>query len=107
MLKVTVKENLRPLKELARKLGELDGQQQNIPLPELLTPAFLASCSRFGAAEEMFNASGFHIESADDFKAIPDAEWDEFISKNTSYSSWREMLKEAVGQRVKAQLGLK
>jgi hypothetical protein len=106
VLKVIVKENLQPLKELTRKASELDGNR-NIPLPELLTPEFLASCSRFGSADEMFNVSGFHIESADDFKAIPDAEWDDFISKNTSYSRWEEMLKAAVGNWVKGQLGFK
>lgn len=34
------------LKDLAERARELHGEH-NIPLPELLTPEFLADCSRF------------------------------------------------------------
>lgn len=46
----------------------------------------------------MIQANGFKVESEDDFKAIPDAEWDVFIHDNTSFGSWREMLEAARGR---------
>ncbi|HEX3684997.1 MAG TPA: hypothetical protein VHU83_20855 [Bryobacteraceae bacterium] len=105
MIRVTTKENLQPLKDLARRARELEGRR-NVPVTELLTPEFLSSCSRFASADEMFEASGFQIESAEDFKAIPDAEWNAFISSNTSCPNWETMLAEASGEWAKRQLGL-
>jgi hypothetical protein len=105
-MKITVKSNLKPLEDLARRAQELDGRKQEVPLPELLTPSFLASCSRFQSADEMFEASGFEVQSTEDFKAIPDAEWDVFIRDNTSYEDWTAMLGDAVKARVIKQLGL-
>ena len=52
----------------------------------------------------MLDASGFKVESAEDFAAIPDEEWDAFVSKNTSYSSWEEMQKGAAKDYTKRQL---
>jgi hypothetical protein len=95
----------RKLRDLSRRLQALDGRHE-IPLTELLTVGFLASCSRFTSADEMFALSGFKIESAEDFKAIPDAEWDSFIRQNTAYPNWLEMQKAAVAAWTKGRLGL-
>lgn len=105
MIKLTVKENFKPLEDLVRRARELEGQR-SVSVTALLTPEFLSSCSRFASADEMFAASGFRIESAEDFNAIPDAEWDGFISSNTSYSDWKRMLQVASGEWAKRQLGL-
>src|SRR6059058_4311793 len=82
------------LEELTNKVESIRGQQ-SIPLNELLTPDFLAACSTFSSAQEMFERSGFKVESKEDFEAIPDEPWDEFIQNNTSYFSWQEMLQAA------------
>lgn len=105
MLKVSVTENLKPLEDLARRAEQLDGQH-NIPIAELLTPPFLSNCSRFQSIEEMFEASGFKIESMEDFKAIPDREWDAFIAANTSYADWQTLLTSAVRTWTAKRLGL-
>ena len=78
MLKVTgLDEFQRKLNDMARQAESLSGNH-SVPVPDLLTPDFLRRCSRFQSAEEMFEVSGFNVESAEDFAAIPDAEWDEF-----------------------------
>ncbi|MFB0725015.1 hypothetical protein ACEU6F_04975 [Aeromonas salmonicida] len=103
---------IKGLKELQKKLGylaksaeALDGQHQ-VPLTDLLNPAFISSCSKFSSVEELFDASGFKIESTEDFKAIPDAEWDSFIKSNTTYENWLEMQTSAAAQWTKSKLGL-
>ena len=97
MLKVTgLEEFQRKLDDMARRAEDLSGTQ-NVPITEILTPDFLHRCSRFHSAEEMFEASGFKIESEEDFAAIPDAAWDEFIRANTSFATWEAMLGEAGG----------
>lgn len=105
MLKVTVKKDLKPLEDLARRARQLDGQHQ-VSVASLLSPAFLGRCSRFKSADELFESSGFTIQSTEDFAAIPDAEWDSFISGNTNFASWQEMLNAAVKEWTIKQLGL-
>jgi hypothetical protein len=53
----------------------------------------------------MFEASGFKIESIEDFAAIPDVAWDEFIRAHTSVSTWEAMLGEAGGAWAARHLG--
>jgi hypothetical protein len=106
MLEITGLDELsRKLKDLGDRAQELDGQHE-IPLSELLTPVFVAGCSRFQSTDELFKASGFKVESTEDFKAIPDAEWDAFIGSNTAYSTWQAMLDEAVKEWTVNRLGL-
>lgn len=93
------------LQDFSDRVQKLDGTH-NIPVSELLTSDFLRSCSIFPSAEEMFKASGFKVESPEDFKAIPDDQWDVFIQKNTHYSNWEEMLGSAVKEWTKKQLSL-
>lgn len=93
------------LKRMSNGLKELEGEH-TIPLPDLLSPDFIRANSRFKDVNELFEASGFKIESAEDFAAIPDHEWDAHISSSTSFSSWHEMQKAAVTEMVKKKMGL-
>ncbi len=92
MLKITnnFDDVSKRLRELARKASELDGQH-NVPLAELMPPEFVSGCSAFASINELIEASPFKVQSAEDFKAIPDAEWDEYIAEKTSFTSWQEM----------------
>jgi hypothetical protein len=100
------------LKELERKLKDIGNRAQklqgttDVPLSELLTGEFLKTCSRFSSVTEMFNASGFVITNAEDFKAVPDEQWDEFIRQKTTFPSWNELLSAAAKDWTKDQLGL-
>jgi hypothetical protein len=90
---------IKGLKELQAKVGKLaalDGKK--IPLGELLTPAFVASASRFGSVQELFDASGFQVNKQEDLATIPADKWDQFISANTTYQSWSEMMSAAFAQ---------
>jgi hypothetical protein len=93
------------LKDLGERGKQLDGNHE-VPITELLTPTFLSSCSQFTSAEELFAASGFKIESTEDFKAIPQDQWDAFIKSNTSFGNWKEMLAEAAKTWTANQLRL-
>ncbi|WP_447878461.1 hypothetical protein [Serratia fonticola] len=94
---------LNQLKKLAENVKKLDGTH-NVSVPDLLTPQFLAECSAFSSAQELFDKSGFTVNSPSDFKEIPDDEWDAFIAKNTTYDSWSDMLKKAGNEWVRKQL---
>lgn len=105
-VKITGIKNLEAkLKDLGKRARELDGNH-NVPLSELLTHSFVAGCSRFSSVDELFKASGFSINSPEDFKAIPDDKWDDFIRDNTTFANWSDMLTAASAAWTKDRLGL-
>lgn len=105
-LKVTGLDELqKELKRMADRAKELDGSHK-VPVSDLLTDDFMSKTTEFLNAQEMFDSSGFKIESQDDFAAIPDDEWDAFISKRTSFSTWQEMLSQAAAAYAKRKIGL-
>ena len=103
-IKVTGLDQFRKkLDDLKNKVQSISGER-SVPINELLTPDFLAACSTFSSAEEMFERSGFKVESQEDFAAIPDEAWDEFIRSDTSYLNWGEMLQAAGAAWAKSKL---
>jgi hypothetical protein len=96
----------RRLEELRRNAEALDGTH-HIPLTELFPVSFLVKNTEFDSLESMFEASGFAVESQEDFEDIPDDEWDSFIREHTHFPSWEEMLSAAVQQWAVRKLGLR
>ena len=80
----------RRLESFSRKLESLDGQH-SIPLTDLFHPQFMARHTSFQTIDEMLSASGFDVQSQEDFAAIPDGEWDGFVAERTEFKSWDEM----------------
>lgn len=93
------------LEDLGRKARALDGQHR-VPFGELFIPAFMIQWTDFSSLDEMVRASGFKVESAEDFEAIPDNEWDEFVKTRTRFPNWKEMMEAASGEWVRQKLGL-
>lgn len=96
--------------ELSKKLDELQESAKSIqgtqvPLGELLTPGFLAKHTRFLSEDELFEASGFSVQSTEDFDKIPDEEWDNFIQQNTPFATWSDMLSAAGAEWAQKKLG--
>jgi hypothetical protein len=93
------------LNDLSKRAQELDGEHV-VPLAELMPPEFMSECSSFQSLDELFKASPFTIDSPEDFKAIPDADWDQFIAQHTSYETWQEMQQAAAKQWTLKKLKL-
>jgi hypothetical protein len=99
------------LDEFQRSLGNLSAKAQalsgdhNVPLKELLSDSFVRSHSQFNSLEDLFEASGFSVNSQEDFEKIPDAEWDTFIRGNSDFPDWKSMLGSAGTEWMKTQLG--
>ena len=55
----------------------------------------------------MYQASGFKIETPENFAAIPDEDWDAFIRSISSFADWKSMLNEAGKEWAAQKLGLK
>jgi hypothetical protein len=98
-----LQKKLEKISDSAKKLEE----KHQVPISELLTRSFLAKHSKFKDPQELFDKSGFTINSEEDFKAIPDADWDKYISSVSDFSSWKEMLQAATAEYVKRRMGLR
>lgn len=106
MIKITgLDEFSKKLDKLAANAKALDGKHV-LGLDELLTPEFVSKHTRFANANEMFDASGFEIKNSDDFAAVPDDKWDEFICLISSFSDWEAMKAEAGKAWAVKRLGL-
>ena len=85
----------KKLDDLSGRIKQLEGSH-NVPMSEVLTPEFISGCSKFYSLAELLSGSGFTIESQEDFKAIPDDEWDSFIKY---YPAPYEQVKEFLAKK--------
>lgn len=100
---MSVKIDRSGLDKLIENAKEVEGQHQ-VKLVDLMNSGFISAHSQFADFDALLAASGFKVESAEDFAAIPDDEWDAFISENTDFESWLEMQKTAGAEYMKAKL---
>ncbi len=94
----------RRLKEMKENAEKLDGEN-NVPFQELFNPAFMRKYTNFQNIDDMLENSGFKIESQEDFEAIDDLKWDEYVRKNTRFQNWHEMMSEATSLWALKQMG--
>ncbi|TKF69777.1 hypothetical protein FCV55_10990 [Vibrio sp. F13] len=107
MFKITgFDEVKKSIDEMVEQIEQLGGTT-NIPMGDLLTNDFVKATSNnqdIESFDELLVKGGYDIQSQEDFEAIPDDEFDEFISKNTSFATWSDMLSAATEQYVSNQL---
>lgn len=99
-----LKEFQKKLEKLERKAETLHGEHE-IPFSELFNSYFMQRYTNFSTMEELIEAGGFKVESAEDFKTLPDQEWDAHIAKATRFANCQEMMEKAGAEWAKKQLG--
>lgn len=77
-----------------------------VNMAEILTPEFLQATSSVSSFDELLDKSGFKVETQEDFVAIPDEEFDQYIRSISSFNSWSDMLDCASEKYMIEQLGL-
>lgn len=92
------------LQELADKAEKLSCEHE-VSFAELFVEEFMVKHTNFSSFNELLDASPFEVNSAEDFKAIPDDEFDQYISQVTNFDSWESMLEEASCEYATRQLG--
>lgn len=103
---MSVKIDLSGLNKLKENVEKLGGSRQ-VPLSELLPPAFVSSHSKYPDVDAFLAAVG--VTNAEEFKALPQEELDAFVVANTEFETWHEMVKAGGAGYVKSQIekGLK
>lgn len=101
--KISGLDNLsRKLNSMQQAAKNIDGEN-SVPLTELFTDSFTQSHSNFNSFDEFAISSGFDFS---DIESIPENELDTFISENTNFNSWKDMLSAATEKWVAKKLGL-
>lgn len=95
---------MQDLEDLSQKASAIDGQN-NVPLEELFPCHFMLRYTDFNSIEHMLDKSGYNIRSQKDLDNIPSDEWDDYISKNTRFNTWNEMMSAAGKEWVTCKLG--
>ncbi len=92
-----VKKNLEEIKNL-----------EGIPITELFTSDFMRNHTEVDSFENFIFKSGLvnpdKVITPEVFEAIPDKEMDEYVAKQTSFSSWEEMLVTAKKENIETRL---
>ncbi len=74
---------------------------------ELLNPDFMEKNTDFPSFEAMIQSGSFKVENEIEFEDITNTiKWNKHIVKNTSFKSWKEMLRIAVLERATSKLKL-
>jgi hypothetical protein len=94
---------LKNLKRLEQNARKLDGRHE-VSFRDLFPPSFMQANTQHGTFEELLKASPFTVKSPEDFAAIPDEPWDEFIRSATRFDSWKAMHKAAMADYVKRRM---
>lgn len=98
------------LDEFRRKLERLSRNAHNVNGPvafdDLFPQEFMRRYTDFPTIQAMADASGFKIESQEDFQAIPDADWDAFVRSRTRFQTWQDMQAKAGEEYVVRRLNI-
>lgn len=92
------------LENLIRKIEDLDGSHE-IPLSELFTDEFVLLNTDFSSISEMIAASGFSVQTSEDFANIPDDEWEKYVCQHSRFTSWEDMKGAAAKLWLSRKLG--
>lgn len=106
LFKITGLDELeKDLKQMEKRTKELS-KTTEIQFSELFTDSFMNKHTSYSSIDELLNAGGFDAKTSEDFDKIPTEKLDQFVSKVTSFSTWEEMLDEAISEYVLTKLGL-
>jgi hypothetical protein len=93
------------LQDLQERADELDGRSE-IPMDQLFTESFMQSYTPFSSLAAFFDDSPWTVETKEDFKSIPEDEFDRYVDEHTGFDDWETMLQAAGREWVTRQLDL-
>ena len=91
------------LKNLQRKIDKISGEQK-VSFKDIFPSSFMSKFTQFSSIDEMVNKSPFKVENEEDFRKIPDKEWDVYVREKTPFKSWDEMLSKAGEEYIGKQV---
>lgn len=90
--------------EFKKKLEAASKISDTVSFGELFNESFMRNHSKFSDFEELVKFGGYSTD-AEEFKKIPDDEFDKFIKANTDFDSWKDMQQAAANEWMAKKLG--
>lgn len=87
--------------ELNQKAEQLSGSYD---FDEIFPKSYMQSVSKYDSIEDFLKASPETITNAEEFEKADEAVLDVFVSENTNFSTWQEMLNDASSRFVVEKL---
>lgn len=88
-------------KDFDKKIKKASG---NVSFDELFNRSFMIKNSKFKSFGELLDYGGYTVNNEEDFKAIPDIEFDRLVQKTTKFKNWEEMLSTAGAEHFEKNL---
>ena len=92
------------LGEMADNVGELEGEN-NVALEDLFTEQFMRQHTDTVSFEEFIENSQWEVESQEDFEAIPEDEFDEYVDERSDFDTWEDMFGAAGTEWIAREIG--
>jgi len=92
--------------EMADNAEELEGENE-VAFEELFTEQLMRQHTDVASFDEFLEQSQWEVESEEDFEAIPEDEFDEYVNENTDFESWEDMYGTAGTEWMAREIGLK
>ncbi len=93
------------LEDLAESLEKHANENERpvsmVSFKDLFTPSFMAKHTQFANFSELLIFGKFNVNSLEEFMALLDDKFDEFVKQTTQFQSWEEMQSTAVAEYVK------
>ena len=106
MIKVTGLDELtKKLDDMAARAKALHGTHQ-VQINDLLNPPFISAHTRFADIDALFGAGGFKADTTEEFEAIPEDKLDAFVSAESGFTTWSDMVQAASKEWATKKLGL-
>lgn len=93
------------LKSLEKNVHNLEGTH-TISFDKLFTKTFMEKHTDCSSFDGFLKAGNFVVNSQEDFEAIPDDEFDQYVSHATNFDSWADMLNQATKDYLSSELSL-
>ena len=101
------------LDDVADKFGEMAdnaeqlGGESDVSFGDLFTEQFMQEHTDTTSFGDFINNSQWTVESEQDFEAIPEGEFDEYVRDHSDFNSWENMSGAAGTEWVAREIGLR
>jgi|APHM01.1.fsa_nt_gi hypothetical protein len=91
---------------MADNVEKLQGENE-VAFAELFTEQFMRQYTDVRSFEQYLENSQWEVESQSEFEAIPEDDFDEYVTDHSDFDSWKEMLETAGTEWIARQIGLR
>jgi hypothetical protein len=96
-----LEKKFKQMESVSKELSE----EKEVSFKELFDTDFMSKYTEFKSFKELLESGGFRVNSTEDFAAIPHDEFDEHISRATSFDNWEDMKRAAEIKYFERKMG--